>query len=377
MRTANYAVMFTDIKGFTERTSRQTRAENARLLRLHDALLLPVIHGYGGRRVKTIGDAYLVVFDSATRALACGAALQDRLSLYNRWVRELDRIEVRVAVNAGEVRVAEGDVFGEAVNIAARVEEVADAGEVCFSEAVYLLADRSWIEVEELGPHTLRGVPEPVRLFRLRRSPTAELPYGGAALASLKLPDPTPETVARWRPGWRRLRTWLAGTGAAAMVALAVFGTLTLWRSPLAEVERLAESGRAREASERLSAVDPATFTAPERTYLEGVIDVARGDADGGIRRMETAARRDAKLATERVAPRLLGLLSHKECDTRSEAARVLGELRYEPALDELEALSQREPPSGGGFLARLRIGSCNAGDAARGAIAKIRGAAD
>ena len=83
VKTASYAVMFTDIKGFTERTSRQTRAQNERLLRLHDALLVPVIAGYGGRRVKTIGDSYLVVFDSATRALACGAALQDRLALYN------------------------------------------------------------------------------------------------------------------------------------------------------------------------------------------------------------------------------------------------------------------------------------------------------
>src|SRR5690349_19612214 len=113
--------MFTDIEGFTERTSRQTRGENERMLRRHDALLLPVIHALGGRRVKTIGDAYLVVFESAQAALRCGAAIQDRLFEYNRGASELDRIGLRIAINAGEVRLSSSDVYGEAVNVAARV----------------------------------------------------------------------------------------------------------------------------------------------------------------------------------------------------------------------------------------------------------------
>ena len=98
MRTRNLAVMFTDIKGFTEKTSRQTRQENALMLARHDALLLPVVRGFGGRRVKTIGDAFLVVFESPTASVLCGMALQDRLWDYNRRVPAEDRIDVRVAI---------------------------------------------------------------------------------------------------------------------------------------------------------------------------------------------------------------------------------------------------------------------------------------
>src|SRR5690606_23810864 len=196
--------------------SRQTRAQNERLLRLHDALLLPVIDGFGGRRVKTIGDAYLVVFDSATRAIACGAALQDRRALYNRRVAAADAIEVRVAINAGGSRVEQDGAYGGAVNSASRVGGHAGGGEVCSTEAVHLIAGRTRVDAEDLGPHTLRGLPEPVRLYRLRRKAGAPLPYGGEALASLGLPDPDPAALARRRIGpGRALR--LAAVVASAL----------------------------------------------------------------------------------------------------------------------------------------------------------------
>src|SRR5512146_2730632 len=98
MRTENLAVMLTDMKGFTAATSRQSRAENARMLAFQDALLLPVVRAFGGRRVKTIGDAYLVLFDAPTAALLCGMAIQDRLWDYDRRVPEEERIEVRVVL---------------------------------------------------------------------------------------------------------------------------------------------------------------------------------------------------------------------------------------------------------------------------------------
>lgn len=199
MKTATYTVMFTDIVNFTERTSRQTRAQNARLLRLHDALLLPVIRGYLGRRVKSIGDSYLVVFDSASRALACAAAIQDRLAAFNAGVEAADRLEVRIALSAGEVRVERGDVFGEAVNVASRVEGIAQSGEVCFSESVYLLADRAAFAIEELGFRELKGIPERVGIYRLRSRGGERAPFGGLALAPLGLPPPTLEALAGFR----------------------------------------------------------------------------------------------------------------------------------------------------------------------------------
>jgi len=178
VKTALCAVMFTDLLGFTERTSRQTRRENERLIRLHDGLLSPVIRAFRGWRVKSLGDAYLVVFDSATRAIACGAAIQDRLAAFNRRAEEEDRLHVRVAIGAGELRLQGGDVFGEAVNVASRLLGVTGPGEVCFTEAALLLADLSDFSYEDLGPHGFRGVPEEVRVYRLERGEDPEAPYG-------------------------------------------------------------------------------------------------------------------------------------------------------------------------------------------------------
>ena len=75
MCTANLAIVFTDIKGFTERTSRQSYDENQRMLRLHEALLLPVFRSFEGRLIKTIGDAFMVVFPSPTKPAAVRAPL--------------------------------------------------------------------------------------------------------------------------------------------------------------------------------------------------------------------------------------------------------------------------------------------------------------
>lgn len=192
MKSSICAVMFTDLQGYTERTSRQTRRENERLIRLYDALVSPVIRGYRGRRIKSIGDAYLAIFDSTRRALACGAAIQDRLAAYNQRVGEGEGLHIRVAISAGEIRLEKGDVFGEAVNVAARVESCTAPGEVRFTESALLLAGPDVLPYEALGPESLRGIPEEVRLYRLVRDPEAKAPYGNRTLAPLDLPPPDP-----------------------------------------------------------------------------------------------------------------------------------------------------------------------------------------
>jgi len=226
VKTATYTVMFTDIQDFTERTSRQTRAQNSRLLRLHDALLLPVIEGFRGRRVKSIGDAYLVIFDSATRALACGAAIQDRLYEFNRRAPEEDRLQVKVALSAGEVRLERGDVFGAPVNTASRVEALARGGEVIFSESVLLLAEGQHFPVEALGSRELRGIPGPTLLYRLRPQEEGQReggPFGGAALAALELPPLRSEDLGRLgRPAWAQPLV-VAAVAIAALGSYAVF----------------------------------------------------------------------------------------------------------------------------------------------------------
>jgi class 3 adenylate cyclase len=202
VRTANLAIVFTEIVGYADRLSRQTYEQSQRMLRLHEALVVPVFRAYQGRRVKTIGGTLLVAFESPTQAVLCGAAVQDRIWDWNRNTPESERIKVRVAVNVGEVRLEKGDVFGDPVNICARVLGLADAGEVLFTEAIWLSMNRNEIEADDGGLQELKGVPEAVRVFRVRPAPDLGVrPYGGGALARAgKLRTPDPRSAATCAP---------------------------------------------------------------------------------------------------------------------------------------------------------------------------------
>ena len=112
----NLVLLLSDMKGFTARTSSQSREENARMLALHDALLLPVLRGYGGRKVKEIGDALLAAFKSPTDAVLCAMAMQDRLGNWNARAPLRDQIEVRISLSQGELRRQHGDLHGEPPN---------------------------------------------------------------------------------------------------------------------------------------------------------------------------------------------------------------------------------------------------------------------
>jgi adenylate cyclase len=192
MQTANLAIVFTELVGFALRTGRQTYEQNQRMLRVHEALLLPVFRAFAGRRVKTIGGTFLVVFESPTSAVQACSALQDRLWEWNQTAQEPDRLEVRCGVNLGEVRLEKGDVFGEPVNIAARVVAQAAPGEVLLTEVVRLSMRRSELRLEDLGARELKGVPEEILLHRLEKLELAGVPpFGRSALVKAgKLPDP-------------------------------------------------------------------------------------------------------------------------------------------------------------------------------------------
>ena len=128
----------------------------------------------------------------------CGTALLDRLWAYNQNAPPLMRFNVRVVVNMGEVRLDRGDIYGEPVNVAARVEDVALGGDVTLTEAVFLTMNRSEVEMEPLGSHTLKGLPEDVTLYRVKhltdRPPEGELaksyPFGGTQLHRLNTQAP-------------------------------------------------------------------------------------------------------------------------------------------------------------------------------------------
>lgn len=411
MRTQNLAVMFTDIQGFTEKTHRQTREENERLLAAHDALLLPVVKGFGGRKVKSIGDAWLVVFDSPTNSLLCGMAIQDRLWDYNRRLHEADRIRVRIAVNQGEVRVARSlsgtDVYGDPVNVASRVEGEAEVGEVWFTEAVYLAMNRAEVPVEEVGRRTLKGVAEPVRLFRAARgrytltaSPGApaapgvpQPPYGNQALARVKgLAAPDPALIAReagpaidLAGAASRVGLAIAGSpsrtrwiAVAGLLAVAAVGVAVFW--PDSRAERLIEEGQLELAEREVEAL---SRTRGERdaevAYLQARLAQER------LRRGEGSSAREVfdlygralAAGSGKAAAELERQATSKDCLLRRLAAKALGDSRSRRALPALRGLATAEPEVPRDPVAsvtRFLKGEsrCGDGDLAREAIAEI-----
>ncbi|MBI5595700.1 MAG: RDD family protein [Elusimicrobia bacterium] len=191
--TKNLTILLTDIKGFTDKTSHQTRAAIDALLEDYKTIVLPVLEGRGGKLIKTIGDAYLMTFESPTDAVLAGIAVQDALRKRNEGRAADDRIEVRIAINSGEVNLVDGDIFGEPVNITARIESVAEAGEVFFTEAVYLAMNKTEVPSSEVDTYLLKGITERIKVYKVRR----ETPVGSGQMSEKKpsTHEPAPKAV--------------------------------------------------------------------------------------------------------------------------------------------------------------------------------------
>lgn len=428
MKTANLAIVFTDIKGFTERTSRQTLEENQRLLQVHHALLAPLFKAFGGRIIKSIGDAFLVTFESPTQAVLSGIAIQDRLWHHNRAVPEPEQLHVRVAINVGEVRLESNDIFGEPVNIAARVEGLAEAGEVYFTEAVYLAMNKAEVPSREVGAFELKGIPGKIRVFHVPRAPyrveaptaaaiaeapgTAAMPpFGNLALS--RVPESQLEAqdlsvqvqraaagasvlgqqalgLARsaggslssrlkeaLRPGWReRARAVVVerkkvvmGVGLLALVAgvaVVAFGGGAAMRA-IDAVENASERERGPLVKEARRLIQ-AEKDDGRRYYLEGRLEEAQGNVSGSL----SAYSRAVEKGSDDAEDRIIDLLEHPQCKVRSAAASTVASLRLESAVGELEDLADDGGPDDGGSGGFLGLGTCDSKKAALNALKRF-----
>jgi len=159
--------MFTDVVGYTSLTQRN-EALAMQLLEEQRALVRSILPRYGGREVKTIGDAFLVEFESALEAVRCAFDIQQSVHERNSG-REIDRrMVLRVGVHLGDVIHAQNDVYGDAVNVASRIEPLAPPGGVCISAQVHdHIKNKTDFQLVSLGYKELKNVGEPVEVFRV------------------------------------------------------------------------------------------------------------------------------------------------------------------------------------------------------------------
>ncbi len=197
------AIVFTDVVGFTPATQADEAASLARR-REQEELIRPLLGKHSGRAVKSLGDGLLLEFESALKAVECAVEIQATLRKRNA-DHAGEPIELRIGVHVGDVEEENGDVFGDTVNVASRVVRHAEPGDVCLSAAAAdLLRSRVPYQLENLGPKMLKGVREPVEIYRVRPPATAiEESTGGSRsprLAVLPLanisPDPRDEYFA-------------------------------------------------------------------------------------------------------------------------------------------------------------------------------------
>ncbi len=154
------------MEGSTALTQRLGDAKAREVLRAHERIVREALKSHGGSEVKTMGDGFMASFTSATGALECAIAMQRAFAEHSESADE--PIRVRIGLNAGEPIAEEEDLFGTAVNLAARICGHAEAGQILASDVVrQLVAGKDFLFADR-GEVALKGFDEPVRLFEVR-----------------------------------------------------------------------------------------------------------------------------------------------------------------------------------------------------------------
>jgi adenylate cyclase len=161
------AIMFTDLVGFTA-LSQTNESLALSVLGEQRKLLRPMFNKHGGREVKTIGDSFLVNFPSALSAVNCAFEIQKSMRELNHSLPEERKVRLRIGVHLGDIVESHGDISGDAVNVASRIESLADSGGVCMTRQVYdQVQNKFELPLRSLGAKSLKNLRAPIEIFKM------------------------------------------------------------------------------------------------------------------------------------------------------------------------------------------------------------------
>jgi TolB-like protein/Flp pilus assembly protein TadD len=162
------AIMAADVAGYSRLMEQDEAGTLAVLKESRKRILEPLVAEHHGRVVKVMGDGVLVAFASAVNAVACAVELQKRMAAANDGLAENRRIVLRIGINLGDVMVEGGDLYGDGVNVAARLQELADPGGICLSGTVREHIDKKLpLALDDLGPREIKNMARPIQVFRI------------------------------------------------------------------------------------------------------------------------------------------------------------------------------------------------------------------
>jgi len=162
------AVLAADVVGYSRLMEVDEAGTLARLKTVRLEVIDPAITKCKGRIIKTTGDGMLVEFQSVTEALRCAVDFQERMARRNRDMPASRTLLYRIGINLGDVIVEDSDIFGDGVNVAARLESIAEPGGICISAAVRdQVADRLDVGYEDLGEQQVKNIQRPIRVFKV------------------------------------------------------------------------------------------------------------------------------------------------------------------------------------------------------------------
>ncbi len=209
-------ILAADAVGYSKQMG-QDEEGTIRVLSAHRAVIDGIIAFHQGRIVSTAGDSVLAEFSSAVEAVRCAVEIQDALKTRNDSLAEHRKMHFRVGVNLGDVVVKNDDLLGDGVNVAARLESMAEPGGICIASSVYdQITGKLDLGFQDIGEQSLKNISRPIHVYRVSGAVPPQ------RLASLAPPSAVPATSAsaRGSPPW----------AVAALVAVLI-GALAAWQS--------------------------------------------------------------------------------------------------------------------------------------------------
>jgi class 3 adenylate cyclase/tetratricopeptide (TPR) repeat protein len=208
------AVVVADVVGYSRLMERDEAGTHQRLRALSAELIRPKTAEHGGRIVKTTGDGMLLEFPSATSALRCAVEIQREMAARNLQVAPHVRIEFRIGINLGDIIVEGDDIIGDGVNVAARLEALADPGGICVAAAVWeQVREDLGVDFVDSGEQRVKNISKPIRVFRVVLDKHSNAPSA-----------PRAAQAPRWRSQPTRAALW----GATALLSIGV--VVAAWR---------------------------------------------------------------------------------------------------------------------------------------------------